>query len=82
MCVGCRARRHQDDLLRIAGVRDGQLAVGRTLPGRGAWLCSPSAEACLDLAVRRKGLGRSLRTDLEPGAVLRLRVFLAERARL
>jgi predicted RNA-binding protein YlxR (DUF448 family) len=64
------------------GASDGRLVVGRSQPGRGAWLCAASGGACLDLAVRRKALGRALRTDLAPDAVAALRRSIAERARL
>ena len=80
--MGCRARRPQAELLRVTRADDGQVAVGRALPGRGAWLCSASVLGCLDLAVRRKALGRALRGDLAPDAAPRLRAYLAERARL
>ena len=80
--MGCRAHRSQDELVRIARTDGGQLAVGRALPGRGAWLCVGSLEACLDLAMRRKALGRALRGDLATDATERLSGYLAERARL
>jgi predicted RNA-binding protein YlxR (DUF448 family) len=69
--VGCRSRRPQDDLLRVIARSDGTLEVGRTLPGRGAWVC-PVPE-CLDLAERRKAFGRALKQDLTAGAVPALR---------
>ena len=76
MCVACRARRAQRELLRIArtpeGVRVGPAARS---PGRGAYVC-PDPD-CVERAVRRGGraLGRALRTDAAVGdevaAVLR-----------
>ena len=80
--MGCRARRPQDELVRIARTDGGQLAVGRALPGRGAWLCAASSGPCFDLAVRRKAFGRALRGDLATEATAGLRGYLAERARL
>lgn len=68
--------------MRITRADGGQLAVGRALPGRGAWLCSASLGSCLGLAVRRKALGRALHTDLSGDAAARLRDYLCERARL
>ncbi|MHB1554837.1 MAG: YlxR family protein [Acidimicrobiales bacterium] len=47
---------------------DGSLAVGRALPGRGAWLCEGS-RSCLEQATRRGVLERALRSQLAPGAV-------------
>ena len=63
-------------------VDGGQLAVGRSQPGRGAWLCAATAVDCLDLAVRRRSLGRALRAELATDAAARLRCYLVERARL
>ena len=80
--MGCRARRAQADLIRVARVDAGQLAVGRNLPGRGAWLCEASPVPCLDLAIRRRALGRALRAEVAGDAAVRLRGYLAERARL
>ncbi len=39
--------------------------MGRTLPGRGAWLCRGSAR-CAELAVRRGAFTRALRAPVEP----------------
>ena len=63
--------------MRIAATPEGSLAVGRTLPGRGAWLCRGSSE-CLDLAERRGGFARSLRRSVAPEAVSALRRSLAD----
>lgn len=63
------------ELLRVVARPGGALAVGRSLPGRGAWLCAGS-EACIDLAVRRKAFARALRADVAPAAVDRLRTSL------
>ena len=43
--------------MRCAMTPDGP-AIGRTLPGRGAWLCP--GEACAALAIQRGTLARSL----------------------
>jgi predicted RNA-binding protein YlxR (DUF448 family) len=62
-CVGCRTTRPVADLVRVARSREGSVGVGRTLPGRGAWLCRDSP-ACLDRAVHQGGFNRSLRASL------------------
>ncbi len=54
---------------------DGSLAVGRTLPGRGAWLCR-DAPGCLERAERRRALGRALRGPVADRAVGDLRRLL------
>ena len=56
-CVGCRARATQDELLRVIAGSGGTLEVGRTLPGRGAWL--HPEQACLALAERRKAFAKA-----------------------
>lgn len=59
-CVGCRRVADQRELVRLASTPDG-VAVGRSLPGRGAWLCPGTG--CLDPAIGRGGLARALRID-------------------
>ena len=54
----------------IAG-SDGTLEIGRTLPGRGAWVCP--GPTCVAQAERRKAFPRALRTNLADGAVQALR---------
>jgi predicted RNA-binding protein YlxR (DUF448 family) len=71
--VGCRTARPQAELVRIARRPDGALVVGRTLPGRGAYLCAATFDACLDLADRRRALGRALRAEVGAAAVAGLR---------
>jgi predicted RNA-binding protein YlxR (DUF448 family) len=73
---------HPDELVRITKQADGSLAVGRLLPGRGAWLCAATAVACLDLAVRRRAWRRALRADVDPRALVSLRAHLEDRARM
>jgi len=58
-------------LVRVALGPGGTPAVGRTLPGRGAWLCANLA--CLELALRRRTLGRALRCDIGTDAAAALR---------
>ena len=71
-CIGCRARRPQAELVRMARGPDGTLAVGRTLPGRGAWLCQASLP-CFDAAVRRRGFAKALRVKVDAEELGRLR---------
>lgn len=65
-CIGCRRRTHPDDLVRVVRTPEGGLAVGRALPGRGAWLCPDPA--CAALADRRRAWARALRGPVAPGA--------------
>lgn len=65
-CLGCRVRRPQRTLVRLAAHAGAVRAdPGRDRPGRGAWVC-PGRE-CVDRAVGDGGrrLRRALRTDHE-----------------
>ena len=68
-CVGCRRRAGQDELVRVVRRADGTVQAGRSLPGRGAWLCA-GTPPCLDRAVKRKALSRALRAPIDAEAVL------------
>jgi predicted RNA-binding protein YlxR (DUF448 family) len=70
-----------DELVRVVARPGGGLAVGRTLPGRGAWLCAGSV-ACLDAAARRKAFDRALRAAIRADAVDELRTIVPERGRM
>jgi predicted RNA-binding protein YlxR (DUF448 family) len=52
-------------------VQDGVLRPGRSLPGRGAWLCHDAG--CLEVAARRGAFGRALRTTVTDDMVDALR---------
>jgi predicted RNA-binding protein YlxR (DUF448 family) len=60
------------ELVRVVALVDGTLAVGRSLHGRGAWLCAGSA-GCFDLAVRRGAFARSFRRPISEAATAELR---------
>ncbi|MEO1060046.1 MAG: YlxR family protein [Actinomycetota bacterium] len=57
-CIGCRTRRPAAELRRLAVV-EGTVRFGRTLPGRGAWLCPD--QDCWELAVKRRAFERAFR---------------------
>lgn len=54
--MGCRAADDPTRMLRLAA-REGRVVVGRTLPGRGAWL----HPGCVEAALKRRALPRALR---------------------
>ena len=56
--------------MRVVRLDDGSLAVGRTLAGRGAWLCRGSTE-CLGQARRRKAFDRAFREARAAGVEVR-----------
>ncbi|MGH9263946.1 MAG: YlxR family protein [Acidimicrobiales bacterium] len=80
-CVGCRRVASPDELVRVVAQPGGGLAVGRTSPGRGAWLCAGSP-ACVAAAARRRAFDRALRTAVSPEAVDELGTTLAGRGRI
>ncbi|MBW3556610.1 MAG: YlxR family protein [Actinobacteria bacterium] len=80
-CIGCRRVSSPEDLVRVVRTEDGSLRVGRSLPGRGAWLCA-GAPACFELAVRRKAFERAFKAPVGAGATESLRANLTERARI
>ena len=64
MCAGCRGRDNKADLLRIVAHNGvGVVDPAQTLPGRGVYL-HPSRD-CLDRAVKRRSMGRSLRAEID-----------------
>jgi predicted RNA-binding protein YlxR (DUF448 family) len=73
-CVGCRRRAAPAEMARLSLTLDGTLHVGRTAPGRGAWVCSPT---CFDDAVRRNAFDRALRRPVSKPElqVLRAKLF-------
>jgi uncharacterized protein len=64
MCAGCRKRENKTDLVRIVA-RDGIGVVdpAQIEPGRGVYL-HPSPD-CLDQALKRRSIGRSLRAEID-----------------
>ena len=49
----------------VLGV-DGQVHLGPTAPGRGAWLCGPE---CLPAAISRRAFDRAWRRQIPPLAI-------------
>jgi predicted RNA-binding protein YlxR (DUF448 family) len=71
-CLGCRARKDQAQMRRLALARglEGPLVVWdkkRVLEGRGAWLCATGVD-CLEKALRKKVLARAFRLKGEADA--------------
>ena len=59
-------------MVRVVRLEDGSLVQGRTLPGRGAWLCLGSV-SCVDTAQKRRAYERALRGPVATGAIDDLR---------
>jgi predicted RNA-binding protein YlxR (DUF448 family) len=81
-CVGCRRRRSQGELLRIArrpgGTVSVDVATGGRSPGRGAYVCADPA--CARRAVASGQLRRALGVALPPDVTAKLSKGIAERA--
>jgi predicted RNA-binding protein YlxR (DUF448 family) len=69
-CIGCRRRLPQHALVRCAD-GPGGAAVGRSAPGRGAWLCSAE---CFDTAVRRRAFDRAWHRRVPDDTLLALQI--------
>jgi uncharacterized protein len=65
-CVGCRLVQGKRELIRIVRTPEGEVVVDPTgrRNGRGAYV--HSTRECLELAVKRGGLERGLKTSLTP----------------
>jgi predicted RNA-binding protein YlxR (DUF448 family) len=64
-----------DGLIRVVRLGGGSLALGRALPGRGAWLCQDSP-GCIDQALKRHAFSRALRDEVGSPQVDQLRLAL------
>ncbi|MGD9797694.1 MAG: YlxR family protein [Acidimicrobiia bacterium] len=78
-CVGCRRRGGPDGLVRLVRLPDGSLGIGRTAPGRGAWLCPDVA--CFDAARKRRAFDRALRGAVSDASVTAVRARMEEAVR-
>ena len=60
-CVGCGEMKDKKDLIRVVRTQEGEILPDMTgkMNGRGAYICR--SQQCLETAVRKKGLDRSLR---------------------
>lgn len=58
------------ELVRVTRAADGTLIVGRTNPGRGAWV--HAGPSCVATAARRRAFERALRGPVEVGSVAAL----------
>lgn len=80
-CVACRTAGGKRGLLRVVRLPEGAgVAVDPTgkQSGRGAYLCP--TPACLELALKRKALERSLKVTLSPELQAALRAAVLSEA--
>jgi predicted RNA-binding protein YlxR (DUF448 family) len=70
-CAACRTRRPKKELLRFVRQSHGvEVDPEQLRPGRGGYCCLD--QACIDKALRRGGLARTLRIALGKAEVARL----------
>lgn len=63
-CAACRKKQDKSELVRIVRSPEGgiRLDISGRAPGRGAYLCP--REACLNMALKKGSLSRSLHSSL------------------
>ena len=76
-CLGCGRVDDQSALLRIAIGTDGELEINRVGKGRGGYL--HSAETCWDFFIKKKGVYRAFRKEIDHAARERLVLALRQR---
>ena len=63
-CIGCQYKKPKKEMIRIIRTPDGKIEIDKTgkKSGRGAYLCGNIE--CLDIALRKNNLNRSLKQDI------------------
>ena len=72
-CIGCQCKKPKKEMIRIIRTPEGNIEIDRTgkKSGRGAYLCS-NVE-CLDIALRKNNLNKSLKKDIPLQTIDKLR---------
>lgn len=78
MCVGCKEMKQKRSLIRVVKTPDGEIKIDGTgkMSGRGAYICRDLA--CLQKAVKSKGLERSLKVSISDEVKDELAAMLAD----
>jgi len=63
-CIGCQCKKPKREMIRIIRTPDGKIEIDRTgkKSGRGAYLCDNIE--CLDMALKKNNLSKSLNQDI------------------
>ncbi len=63
-CVGCREMKNKKEMIRVIKTPEDDICMDATgkKNGRGAYICQN--KACLLMAIKNKGLERSLKTNI------------------
>ena len=72
-CIGCGLKKDKKELVRIVRTPEGALQMDPTgrMNGRGAYVCRDTA--CLDKALKKKALQRSLKEEISEDVILKLK---------
>ncbi|TFB08257.1 YlxR family protein [Candidatus Atribacteria bacterium MT.SAG.1] len=76
-CIGCQCKKPKKEMIRIIRTPEGKIEIDKTgkKSGRGAYLCGNIE--CLDIALRKSNLNKSLKQDISLQTLDELRkVFL------
>ena len=76
-CIGCQCKKPKKEMIRIIRTPEGKIEIDKTgkKSGRGAYLCVNVK--CLDIALRKNSLNKSLKQDIPLQTLNELRkVFL------
>ena len=78
MCAGCMERKHKSELIRIVRAIDGEIKHDLTykIDGRGIYICKN--QKCLDIAMRKKSIKRSLKSDVDENFVEYLKEYITK----
>jgi len=63
-CIGCQCKKPKREMIRIIRTPDGKIEIDRTgkKSGRGAYLCDNIE--CLNMALKKNNLNKSLKQDI------------------
>lgn len=63
-CVGCGEMKNKKEMIRVIKTAENEIVMDKTgkKNGRGAYLCN--SKDCLETALKKKGLERSLKTSI------------------
>jgi len=78
ICVGCKQPKEKQSMIRVVKNAEQGVSLDETgrMNGRGAYICKNTA--CLELALKSKGLERSLKTVIPPEVITLLREEMEE----
>lgn len=77
-CVGCGEMKNKKEMIRVLKTNEDEIVIDASgkKNGRGAYIC-PSLE-CLELAIKNKGLERSLKVSIPQDVYSQLKKEMTE----